>query len=215
MNNKNEIFLLVEQGNKEEATLKLEGAQKIFDAAKEELNSADDDNRSIAQEQFDKAVAELREAKKEFESSNVIVYKKASDNTVVTAAELPDILAEYGVAKTVYRTIKVPLMTMITHPSIAIEEGNITFDMSITQMAEDNSSNELNAETEMGIKHGPFTMGVKAKISHKSEQTRKTDTTAKYHVDVKVKRQDPPEALNKVLDLMMNGINPIRVAEPK
>ena len=43
------------------------------------------------------------------------------------------------------------------------------------------------------------------KVSHKSEQTRSTDTRAKYSIHTQIKRQEPPEALQRVIDYLTNA----------
>lgn len=46
----------------------------------------------------------------------------------------------------VSKTMKVPLMAAITHPNIAIEEGNVEFELTINQMSEDTSAKDMGAE---------------------------------------------------------------------
>lgn len=48
-------------------------------------------------------------------------------------------------------------------------------------------------------------MSVKGQVSHKSTQTRKTDTRARYAFNTRVKRQDPPEALMRVIDFLTDA----------
>ncbi|VWC14596.1 hypothetical protein BDO18943_05476 [Burkholderia dolosa] len=45
-------------------------------------------------------------------------------------------------------------------------------------------------------------MSLSGRVSHKSEQTRSTDTRAKYSIHTQVKRQSPPEALMRVIDFL-------------
>lgn len=46
---------------------------------------------------------------------------------------------------------------------------------------------------------------MKGSVSHKSEQTRSTDTRAKYSIHTSVKRQPMPEALSRVVDYLTNA----------
>ncbi|MBJ9973864.1 DUF2589 domain-containing protein [Pseudomonas sp. S75] len=106
---------------------------------------------------------------------------------------------------TVKKSLKVPLLAAITHPNIAIEDGRIEFEMTINQMAEDRSSKDLQGSLEGSLGWGPFKLSVKGSASHKSEQTRKTDTRARYAFNTNVRRQDPPEALMRVIDFMTDA----------
>lgn len=104
-----------------------------------------------------------------------------------------------GVVK---KTLQVPLMAAITHPNIAIENGTVEFELVINQMSEDTSARDINAEGAASLGWGPFKLNVKGSVSHKSSQTRKTDTRARYAFNTTLKRQDPPEAMMRVIDFL-------------
>ncbi len=105
----------------------------------------------------------------------------------------------------VAKSMKVPLLAAITHPNIAIDEGKIEFEMTINQMAEDRSSKEAEGSMEASLGWGPFKLNVKGSVSHKSEQTRKTDTRARYAFNTTARRQQPPEALMRVMDFLTDA----------
>ncbi|MNM47834.1 hypothetical protein D3C81_588080 [compost metagenome] len=77
--------------------------------------------------------------------------------------------------------------------------------MTISQQAE--STSETSGESSFGasLGWGPFKLNVKGQVSHKSSQTRKTDTRARYAFNTKVRRQDPPEALMRVIDFLTDA----------
>ncbi|MNE55218.1 hypothetical protein D3C80_1500430 [compost metagenome] len=58
------------------------------------------------------------------------------------------------------------------------------------------------AESTGSLGWGPFSLNVKGSFSHKSTQTRKTDTRARYAFNTTLKRQDPPEAMMRVIDFL-------------
>ncbi|MDZ5111420.1 MULTISPECIES: DUF2589 domain-containing protein [Pseudomonas] len=105
----------------------------------------------------------------------------------------------------VSKTMKVPLVAAITHPNISIEEGNVEFELVINQMSEDVSSKDMNAEASGSLGWGPFKLNVKGSVSHKSTQTRKTDTRARYAFNTTLKRQEPPEAMMRVIDFLTDA----------
>lgn len=116
------------------------------------------------------------------------------DETIVDEQGQPQ-----GVVK---KTLQVPLMAAITHPNIAIENGTVEFELVINQMSEDTSARDMNAEGAASLGWGPFKLNVKGSVSHKSSQTRKTDTRARYAFNTTLKRQDPPEAMMRVIDFL-------------
>lgn len=110
---------------------------------------------------------------------------------------------EQGVYKgTIAKKMQIPLLAAITHPNICIEEGNIEFELTISQQAESSSETAVDTEFQTSMGWGGFKLSVKGQVSHKSSQTRKTDTRARYAFNTRVTRQDPPEALMRVIDFL-------------
>lgn len=103
------------------------------------------------------------------------------------------------------KTMRIPLMAAITHPNICVEEGTIDFELEISQSEETHSESSAEGGFEAKVGWGPFSVSMHGKVSHKSEQTRKTDTRAKYSIHTSIKRQDPPEALARVIDFLTDA----------
>lgn len=113
---------------------------------------------------------------------------------------------EQGVYKgTVSRKMQIPLLAAVSHPNIVIEEGTIDFELTISQQAESSSETAGSLEFGASLGWGPFKVDVRGQVSHKSTQTRKTDTRARYAVSTRVRRQDPPEALMRVIDFLTDA----------
>ncbi len=105
----------------------------------------------------------------------------------------------------VTREMKVPLLAIVSHPNITIEEGTVDFELNISQSLEETSSNSTEVTAEASIGWSIFSASMKGSVSHKSEQTRKTDTRAKYSIHTRIARQDAPEALQRIIDVMTNS----------
>ncbi|WP_060507426.1 DUF2589 domain-containing protein [Pseudomonas sp. NBRC 111124] len=102
----------------------------------------------------------------------------------------------------VSKSMKVPLLAAITHPNITLDEGNVEFELTISQMAEDFSESSKSGDLAASLGWGPFKLDVKGSISSKSTQTRKSDTRARYAFSTSMRRQDPPEAMMRVIDFL-------------
>lgn len=102
------------------------------------------------------------------------------------------------------RHMLVPLLALVSHPNVNVDEVNIGFEMTIESSQEEHSSTSGEGGFEAKIGWGPFSVSVHGKVSHKSEQTRKTDTRAKYSIDVKATRAGPPEGMMRVLDALID-----------
>jgi hypothetical protein len=116
------------------------------------------------------------------------------------------IVDEKGVYQgTMTKTMRIPLLAAISHPNICVEEGTIDFEMEISQSEETSTSSEKEGSVEASVGWGPFKVSMKGRASSKSAQTRKSDTRAKYSIHTSIKRQDPPEALMRVIEFMTDS----------
>ncbi len=116
------------------------------------------------------------------------------------------IVDEKGVSQgTIQKTMRIPLLCAVVHPVIAIEEGTIDFELEISQSEKSSSSTEAEGSFQAKLGWGPFSVSVSGRASHKSEQTRSTDTRAKYSFHTQVKRQNPPEALMRVMEFLTDA----------
>jgi len=112
------------------------------------------------------------------------------------------------------KKMRIPLLAAITHPNICVEEGTIDFELEVNQSEEEKSSTDAEASLEGSFGWGPFKLKITGKVSHHKEQTRSTDTRAKYNIHVVAKRQPPTEALMRVIDFLTDAaVKPIQVTE--
>ena len=100
------------------------------------------------------------------------------------------------------RSLRVPLILLINIPQLEIHEGEISFDLEISQAATMKDNVAAAGELSGKVGWGPFSLSFKAKASYNKERTRSTDTRAKQHILMRVKQAEPPEALNLLLEIM-------------
>jgi hypothetical protein len=113
--------------------------------------------------------------------------------------------SEGNVAEVRKKTMQIPLLAAISHPNITIEKGTIAFEMTVSQSEESHTSTSGEAGLDAKLGWGPFSVKVHGTVSHKSEQTRKTDTRAKYSINIEAGRQGPPEAMSRVIDFLTDA----------
>ena len=115
--------------------------------------------------------------------------------------------------RTVTRQMEVPLLALVSHPNLNIDKVDIDFEMTISTSEEQKSSTAAEASLTGKMGWGPFSVTIKGSVSHKTEQTRKTDTRAKYSIKVSASRTGPPEGMMRVLDTLLNAAQPRVVAD--
>lgn len=115
--------------------------------------------------------------------------------------------------------MQVPLLTILKIPSLLVDTVDVTFDMEVksseTSKEVDDKKGELDATA--GLKVGPFHMDVhvKGSISSHKENTRSSDNSAKYHVEVHASQGELPEGLSRMLDILQSAISPTKVTAPE
>ena len=99
--------------------------------------------------------------------------------------------------------LDVPLLSIINIPSLCVDSIDIEFQMEVSAQSASKSSTDASAELTAKAGFGCYSASFTGKVSHHSENSRSSDTSAKYSISVKGK-QEKPEGLMKVLD-MLNG----------
>ena len=109
--------------------------------------------------------------------------------------------------------LNVPLLAVVKVPALSIDDVDVSFDMEVKSSESSKEIDDKQGELEAnaGLKIGPFHMDVKIKgsISSHKENTRSSDNSVKYHVQVHASQGDLPEGLSRVLDIVSSAIAPI------
>ena len=102
-------------------------------------------------------------------------------------------------------SMNVPTLALVEAPALVIKTGKINLDIEVSTQEESKSSTDSSAELNVSGGWGPVKAEFKGKVSHHSENTRKSDTSAKYSIEV-LAEQEKSEGFMKVLDILNNGI---------
>lgn len=112
--------------------------------------------------------------------------------------------------------MNVPLLAIVNVPALSIDVVDVTFDMEVKSSTSSESSSDKNGELEAnaGLKIGPFSMNVKIKgsIACHEKNTRSSNNSAKYHVQVHASQQKTPEGLMRMLDIISSAVAPSSVS---
>lgn len=107
--------------------------------------------------------------------------------------------------KSLSRVVDVPFMATIPLPNFSIDKLTEDFEMQIDTSESQSSASEYKGEFSAKIGWGIFSASMSGSVSHKSEQTRKTDTRAKLTIHMEASRMGAPEGLQRVLDFITNA----------
>lgn len=105
-------------------------------------------------------------------------------------------------------SVDVPLLAIVPIPNLQIDEVNILFDMEVKQSEQSESSSDYGGSFSGTANFGIFKATISGSVSAHSSNTRSSDNSAKYHVDVSATNHGTPEGLARVLDMMAANIAP-------
>ena len=108
--------------------------------------------------------------------------------------------------------LQVPLLAIINTPSLSIKEAEVRFTMEVKSSTSSKTTSDTKAELTAHAKYnaGLFScdVTVHGSVANHSENSRKSDNSAKYDVKVIARDDGPPEGLMKVLDMLNDAIAP-------
>jgi hypothetical protein len=109
-------------------------------------------------------------------------------------------------------SMEVPLLAIVPIPNLQIDEVNILFDMEVKECEKSESSLDAGAQFSLSAGFGPIKISITGNVSVHQSNTRSSDNSAKYHVDVRAANHGTPEGLARVLDIMAASAAPTLLA---
>jgi hypothetical protein len=111
--------------------------------------------------------------------------------------------------------IEVPVLAIVKIPSLSITQVDVTFDMEVksseSSKESDDKSGSLEAQAKFGWGPVSGSVSIKGSVASHKENTRSSDNSAKYHVEVHAKDSGMPEGLARVLDILQEAVRPIAI----
>lgn len=139
-------------------------------------------------------------------------FKRPIDNPAGTPGE-PGSTMEEEVE------ICVPLLAIVKVPNLSITTVDVTFDMEVKSSFASKESTDASAslEASMSVGWGCFkaTAKIQGSVASHKENTRASDNSAKYHVQVHAEDKGTPEGLSRVLDILQTACAPRAISEAK
>lgn len=107
--------------------------------------------------------------------------------------------------------VEVPILAIVPIPNLQVDEVNILFDMEVKESTKSEKSMDMGASLTGSMNLGFIKVSVTGSVSAHSSNTRSTDNSAKYHVDVRAANHGTPEGLSRVLDMIAANVAPALV----
>ena len=107
--------------------------------------------------------------------------------------------------------VDVPMLAIVPIPNLQVDEVNILFDMEVKQSESSKSSTDVGVGFSGSANLGIIKINISGSVSSHKENTRSSDNSAKYHVDVRATNHGTPEGLARGLDMMAANVAPALV----
>ena len=121
--------------------------------------------------------------------------------------------------------VKMPLLTMVTLPNLSISDVKVHFDMEVkshsqnTETHDDKEENQSGSEVHASVSGHFWGIGFQAGGSHHnshtgtvtthSENTRSTDFSARYSIDVEATQNPPAEGLARFTQMLASTLEQV------
>lgn len=109
----------------------------------------------------------------------------------------------------------VPMLPLVPLPSLAITSADINFTMEVKQSTSEKSSvdteSSVEAEASGGFWGMKYSVKVAGKVATHKENTRSTDNSAKYEVNVHAEQLPATEGMLKLSDYLTEMLEPIAI----
>lgn len=130
-------------------------------------------------------------------------------NGAVTQQKKAAVPAKIGLEEV---EIEVPVLAIVKVPSLSITQVDVTFDMEVKSSESSKESEDKSGSVEAQAKFGwgpvSGSVSIKGSVATHKENTRTSDNSAKYHVEVHAKDGGMPEGLARVLDILQQSVAP-------
>ena len=109
----------------------------------------------------------------------------------------------------------VPMLPLVPLPSLAITKADINFTMEVKQSTSETASTDTEASVEASATGGfwgmKYSVKVAGKVATHKENTRSTDNSAKYEVNVHAEQLPATEGMLKLSDYLTEMLEPIAI----
>ncbi len=99
-------------------------------------------------------------------------------------------------------SVDLPYLALVQPPSLAIENVEVAFDLRIHTSSNKKEKQFIKDSQGRRIEVEKDNMNIETSLTHQSANARSSDTSAKYSFKVVAKKQEQPESLSKIIDIL-------------
>lgn len=108
--------------------------------------------------------------------------------------------------------VKFPLISVLDVPALRIKSVDVTFDMEVKTASSSKESTDTSWGGSLEVKQkwgtGSAKLNISGSVSSHKENTRSTDTSAKYHIAVSARDDGMTEGMQRVMNILHAAMLP-------
>lgn len=105
----------------------------------------------------------------------------------------------------VQRVVDAPFFSLVPQPAFGVDKVTVDFELEVNTSESSSKETEAKASLSGSVGFAWWKVKFSGSVSHKSTQTRKTDTRAKYSVHMEGSRGETPEPMMRIIDAITNA----------
>ena len=119
------------------------------------------------------------------------------------------IISEEGNSSIVPIDVEAPILSLVPVPSFVMDEATVRFNMELKEQTMSKETGTQEVTSSFGASFWGCHANISGKVSASQEQTRQSDSTAKYEVYARATQQPPSEGMAKLTSIFASVIEPI------
>jgi hypothetical protein len=137
--------------------------------------------------------------------------EKLTTNMLKFDLERPVVNEEAGTVSTAKVQVQAPLLGLAPIPALLVEDVNIDFQLEVKASNRTTDKETASGTAELKYDWYKGSLTVRGEVSASRENTRSTDHTAKYQVNVRARQQPPTDGMAKLMGLLASAVEPISI----
>ena len=109
----------------------------------------------------------------------------------------------------VQQKIAAPILSLVTIPNFAMDSIDVSFEMEVKNSTTGTDTLEAKAEAKASGGFWGCDFEVSGSVASKSENSRSSDSSAKYTINAKAKQMEQSEGMGKLCQILASTIEPL------
>ena len=142
---------------------------------------------------------------------DVLEMQQGDENAPKGVFQFPLQRVDNNTGNVITQQVNAPILSLVQVPNFAMDSIDVSFDMEVKTSSQSSSSTDASVSAEVSGGFFGQNYKVSGSVSTKSENTRSSDSSAKYTINAKAKQMDQSEGMAKMVQIMASTIVPLPI----